>query len=72
MVMILALGTLAVASGSMLVAIVRGLQKAPEAYEDERGFNIIQERPRRSQILVLKPHAKAPGSGTLKPAQVRS
>lgn len=69
--MLLALGTVAAAFGSIVVTIARGLQKAPEAYEDERGLNIIQERAPRSQILVLKPHAKPSASRSLKPARVR-
>ncbi len=40
--MLLAFGIILVASASLAV-IVDGLRKAPEGYEDETGFHIVQE-----------------------------
>jgi hypothetical protein len=40
--MFLTLGVIFVASASLAV-IVDGLRKAPEGYEDETGFHVIQE-----------------------------
>ena len=51
--MFLALGVLAATVGA-LATIARALQNAPEAYEDEHGFHVIQQR------------RTVPGSGVLR------
>jgi len=71
MVMLLTLGVVTAALGTAVGAIFRGLQKAPEAYEDERGLNIIQQRARISRIVFLKHDGRALGSASLKQVQVQ-
>jgi hypothetical protein len=68
-VMLLAPGILAAAFGAMVVVIFRGLQKAPEAYEDEHGFHLIRKRASGSGILRKK-RASRPEAGSLKGARV--
>lgn len=53
------LGALIVGSVSVL-AILNGLRKAPEAYEDELGFHVMRERPRCSGASILPRRSKKP------------
>jgi hypothetical protein len=43
---------------SSLVIIVNQLIKAPEAYEDEDGFQLIRERATRSSAPVVRRHSR--------------
>jgi hypothetical protein len=54
--MYIALGIAAISFGALVIIIVNGLRKAPEAYEDQYGFHVVQGRARGSGILLRRKH----------------
>ena len=53
MLIALSLLGLSVASAAILI---RELRSAPEAYEDQTGFHLVDEPPRISSFRAPKPH----------------
>jgi hypothetical protein len=56
MLIALSLLGLSVASAAILI---RELRNAPEAYEDQAGFHVVDETPRISRFRAPKPHVAA-------------
>jgi len=65
--MLLSIGLVAVGCGS-LILILRSLHKAPEGFEDEDGFHVVQSRADSAAVLRRKKLADKGGSGSLKEA----
>ena len=68
--MIVSLGLLATAVGSV-IAVFNGLRHAPEGYEDEHGFHLIQKRLRGSGVSRNKGRGQH-GLGSLTAKEIRS
>jgi hypothetical protein len=68
--MLFALGILATATCGALLIIANSLRTAPEAYEDEHGFHIIQKRARGAGVFRTAKSLDYSESGSLKGARV--
>ena len=66
--MIVLAGVIVVAAGSFC-AILIGLRKAPEGYEDGQGFHLIRKRASGAAVVRSSKYARAHGSGSLKRAE---
>jgi len=64
--MFLSIGLVAVGCGS-LILILRSLHKAPEGFEDEDGFHVVQSRADSAAVWRRKV-ANRHSSGSLKEA----
>jgi hypothetical protein len=62
------IGLASIGCGS-LILIVNSLRKAPEAFEDERGFHLIRRYAESAAVLRRKKLADKGGSGSLKEAE---
>jgi hypothetical protein len=67
--MLFALGILTTATLGAILIIANSLRTAPEAFEDEQGFHIIQKRVRGAGVFRSK-SLDYPESGSLKGARV--
>jgi hypothetical protein len=54
--MVLLGGLFALVIGSLLV-VLYNLRRAPEGYEDENGFHVLEKRTHGSRILSVKKHS---------------
>ena len=65
--MLLSIGLVAVGCGS-LILILHSLHKAPEGFEDEDGFHVVQSRADSAAVLRRRKIANKDSSGSLKEA----
>ena len=65
----IALAGMIVVGSLSFFAVLIGLRRAPEGYEDEQGFHLIRKRVSGAAVVRSAKYAKAHGSGSLKRAE---